>query len=97
MSLIELRRLTGTRACASSWTTVPVERRVETQAVPSSWCTLGEEAPAFRSARMSVHDAGANQTDVGGLRLSTLGRHGGEWSNEGVFAAVACAANHAFE
>ena len=81
---------------------VAVERRVELPA-PSSRRALGEEAPAFLSASMSVR---VSETTVPAGRRRAAnswahpqGQSGCEWSvgDEDVFAAVACAADDAFE
>lgn len=81
---------------------VAVERRVEL-AAPRSRPGLGEEAPAVLSARMSVR---VSETPVpAGRRRAGSSAHahrrqsGCEWSvgDEDVFAAVACAADDAFE
>ncbi|PVH65287.1 hypothetical protein PAHAL_2G452700 [Panicum hallii] len=81
---------------------VAVERRVEL-ATPSSWRALGEEAPAILSARMSVRvsetPVPAGRGRAANSAAHPQGQSGCEWSagDEDVFAAVACAADDAFE
>ncbi|KAF8679239.1 hypothetical protein HU200_046014 [Digitaria exilis] len=81
----------------------PVERRVELVG-STGRRALGEEAPAFLSARMSVRVSETTTPVTAGRRRADSPAYphwqsGGEWSvgNEDVFAAVACAPDDAFE
>ncbi|RLN33049.1 hypothetical protein C2845_PM03G13310 [Panicum miliaceum] len=89
------------RDAGGSGDVVAVERRVELTA-PSSRA-LGEEVPAVLSARMSVR-VSVTPVPAGRRRAASSSAHAHqqsccEWSvgDEDVFAAVACAADDAFE
>jgi len=91
------------RGAAGDDVAVAVERRVEL-AAPSSRRALGEEAPAFLSARMSVRVSETPVPTGRRRQAASSSEHphrqsGREWSagDEDLFAAVACAADDAFE